>query len=326
MINQRNVLLSLIVFLVLAAAFVRGQVSSRGGTVCTGVNNALYSSNSTYETNLQTLLNNLPANVGGLDGFYTNSSGQTPDTVTVATLCRGDVQLDVCRSCIQDATTNILSRTSSCWHLRWAILYSDFCMLRYSDQPLFDIMDTSNGFTWSSDDNVTSPDTFTTDLMTLIDDLRGQASNGSFSRKVAAGNRSTSDYSQTIYALVQCSPNLVPRDCVTCLRAAAIQLPIAAVGRSFMPTCNIQYGLTYFYNETRLQELAQRPNQRSQEGSSTSTPTSTNRQGSNTPTVDNQLASGPETSQGGDDQYAYLFLINFIITQIYTNPPTSLFQ
>ncbi|KAL0363263.1 UNVERIFIED_CONTAM: Cysteine-rich receptor-like protein kinase [Sesamum calycinum] len=184
------------------------------------MNNGNYTSNSTYSDNLNSLLSSLASNINDT-GFYSASVGRNTDTVNAVVLCRGDQTLDQCRTCVQNAAVGLVQL---CPNQRQAMVCAE---------------------------------PFIEDRTTLLDDLRRRAANGSSVRKVGAGFMNTSD-SETIYALLQCTPDLSPENCDNCLnRASQVQgcCNTARGVRSLLPSCNLRYELYPFYNETRLREL-----------------------------------------------------------------------
>ncbi|KZV21364.1 receptor-like protein kinase [Dorcoceras hygrometricum] len=218
------------------------------------INNGNFTSASTYKANLDTLISSLPRNVNE-NGFYNASAGQAPDTAYASVLCRGDVQLETCRGCIRDAAASI---TSSCPNYKQAAMFNELCTLRYSDESMFGVMATLPGWFLWNQQNASSPEQFMADTRRLLDDLRGEAANGGSLRKVAAGNRSTADF-QIVFAFVQCTPDLTPENCFSCLIGAASDIPKycnSKIGcRVLRPSCNNRFEILPFYNETRLHEL-----------------------------------------------------------------------
>ncbi|CAA3025079.1 receptor kinase At4g00960 [Olea europaea subsp. europaea] len=178
------------------------------------LNNGSYTSNSTYKTNLDTLLSSISSNIDG-NGFYNASNGENSDRVNAMALCRGDLQLDACRSCINNATNALLQL---CPHQKEAIFWDESgqCMLRYSKEPIFGKLATYPLGAWYVLDNTTSPEKFNRDLRTLLDSLRSQAAYGGAFKKFAAANATGPDL-LTIYGLAQCTPDLNSHDCSDCL-------------------------------------------------------------------------------------------------------------
>ncbi|KAL2559687.1 Cysteine-rich receptor-like protein kinase 10 [Forsythia ovata] len=171
--------------------------------------NGNYTSNSTYRANLNTLLSSVSSNIDS-NGFYNTSTGDIPNRVYSIALCRGDVQLDKCRSCINNATRTILQL---CPYQKKAILWerSDMCMIRYSNEYIFGTLKTFPRFGGWNVNNVTSKEEFNKDLKTLLDSLRDQAAYGGSLKKFAAAIGTGPDI-LTIYGLVQCTPDLTSED------------------------------------------------------------------------------------------------------------------
>ncbi|KAL7142000.1 hypothetical protein ABFS83_08G093000 [Erythranthe nasuta] len=213
-----------------------------------------YTTNSKYMSNLNVVLSFLPIGLTST-GFYNKSFGLNPDRANAAVLCRGDVELDECRTCLRDITAKLLK---SCPNQKQAVEWEDHCMLRYSNETMFGVLATFPGLWWRNFYNATSPDRFKEDLRTLIDGLRIKAAAGGDKRKVAAGNIKAPDF-QTIYALVQCSPDLSQKDCNLCLSTAATDIPRCCdskIGaKVVLQSCNLHYEISPFFNETVLQQL-----------------------------------------------------------------------
>ncbi|XP_073129014.1 cysteine-rich receptor-like protein kinase 15 isoform X1 [Henckelia pumila] len=220
-------------------------------------NGMSYTSNSVYDSNLNTLLSSLPTNINS-SGFYSASLGQNPDSANAVVLCRGDVQLETCRSCVQEASVDLVT---SCPNHKQGYVWYELCMLRYSNESISGILAVTKSFISGFSDhvNVSSPDqTFKLDLTTLMYDLTPEAASGGTLRKVAAGNISTSALT-TIFALEQCIPDLFIDDCISCLTQLVEYLLLCCDVKkwavAFHPCCQIRFGTQLFYNETRLGEF-----------------------------------------------------------------------
>ena len=88
---------SRLLFLSAICLFI-AQPNFENNFVCSDKGN--YTSNSTYKANLNHLLSTLTSNTQIDYGFYNSSYGQDPDKVYAIGLCRGDVNSDECRSCL----------------------------------------------------------------------------------------------------------------------------------------------------------------------------------------------------------------------------------
>ncbi|RVW87102.1 Cysteine-rich receptor-like protein kinase 26 [Vitis vinifera] len=69
-----------------------------------------YSNNSTYQSNLNTLLSTLFSYKEINYGFYNFSFGQSPNEVNAIALCRGDITQDKCHSCLNDSRLQLPQR------------------------------------------------------------------------------------------------------------------------------------------------------------------------------------------------------------------------
>ncbi|KAA8519985.1 hypothetical protein F0562_014241 [Nyssa sinensis] len=213
-----------------------------------------FNNDSTYGSNLKSLQFSLSSNIDE-SGFYHSSRGQDADTVNAVVLCRGDVELEICRSCVNEAIRNL---TQDCANQREAIIFYDKCMLRYSDQSIFGIMAWGPGFEkWNIYENVSDNDwnTFTVTRRSLLLSLRDRASSGDSRLKYSTGEEQVPNYN-TMYTLVQCTPDLSLGDCKSCLDACMQLIPTCCNrsigGAVYKPTCNLRYelGTGPFYNQT----------------------------------------------------------------------------
>ncbi|KAA8519966.1 hypothetical protein F0562_014222 [Nyssa sinensis] len=206
-----------------------------------------------YQTNLNTLLSSLSSNIDR-NGFYSSSEGQGSDMVNGIALCRGDVELDICRSCVNDSTRRL---SQLCPNNKQAIGWYDYCMLRYSNQSFLGTMDTRPALYLWNTNNISEVDQFNQNLRNLLDGLRGRAGSGGSLRKFATGNTSftTATDFGTIYGLVQCTPDLSEQLRSDCLIGAMQEIGSCCVGYRggtvIYPSCKLRYELDDpFYNET----------------------------------------------------------------------------
>nr|GMC83832.1 putative receptor-like protein kinase At4g00960 [Ipomoea batatas] len=157
-----------------------------------------YTQNSIYQSNLNTVPLSLSSNLNQY-GFSNVSMGENPDRVSAPLRCAEKEAFGVYYECL--------------------INYSNVSTLgSWSRLPGI--------FVWNRQ-NSSSPDQFNQDLQKLLDSLRDRAANGFPLRKFAEGNTSGPDF-QTIYAAVQCSPDLSAQSCSDCLVSAFADLPACA--------------------------------------------------------------------------------------------------
>ncbi|PNY15656.1 cysteine-rich receptor-like protein kinase [Trifolium pratense] len=112
----------------------------------------------------------------------------------------------------------------------------------------------SPSFYMANVNNVTHADQFNRALGNLMKKLKEKAASSNDSRvKYATGNETdTSLNFQTIYGLVQCTPDLSFQDCTSCLEDAIYEIPSCCNnkmgGRFFKPSCKIRFESSLFYD------------------------------------------------------------------------------
>ncbi|KAL6333586.1 hypothetical protein AAG906_028771 [Vitis piasezkii] len=154
-------------------------------------------------------------------GFYNFSAGQNSDKVNAIALCRGDVMPTACRSCINDSRIQL---TRLCPNQKEAIGWYDGCMLRYSNDSIFGKAQTSPFFTMWNLQNVSNVEDFNQVLGNLMASLRSKAASGDWRRKFTTGEANVTSF-QTIYGLMQCTPDLSELSCSNCLEGAINEIP-----------------------------------------------------------------------------------------------------
>ncbi|XP_047149656.1 cysteine-rich receptor-like protein kinase 29 [Vigna umbellata] len=202
-----------------------------------------YTANSTYETNLNTLLSTLTSNTEIEYGFYNLTKGENTDQVYAIGLCRGDVKPYECRNCLEHSRGNL---SQLCPNRKEAIgWYEDEqCMLRYSNRKILGLMETEpEYFMWNVID-APQVEEFNKVVKDLLDGLRSKAASGDSRTKYATANATEPD-NKFIYGLVQCTPDLSGPDCENCLIQSINEITNCCHGkigtRIVRPSCNLRY-------------------------------------------------------------------------------------
>ncbi|XP_027338332.1 cysteine-rich receptor-like protein kinase 7 [Abrus precatorius] len=215
----------------------------------------LYTVNSTYQSNLMTLLSSLSSNAATTT-FY-NTTVKTPsETIYGLFMCRGDVPVNLCKQCILNATHRLSSSDSQCYLSKQAIIWYDECMVRYSSTSFFsDPQTVPEFYSWNM-----AKISNTSNFMNLLVDTMKQTSNCAASSPLGnryATNEANISEIQTLYCLAQCTQDLSPQDCSNCLAKATSLLRFCCEdkqgGRVLFPSCNIRYELYPFYRVTSKQ-------------------------------------------------------------------------
>ncbi|GAU14939.1 hypothetical protein TSUD_47330 [Trifolium subterraneum] len=108
-------------------------------------------------------------------GFYNVSLGDKPNQVNAIGICRGDVEPENCRSCLQLSAAFMEDRCSLCYE---AIVYYDLCTLRYSNKSIFGVMETDTSEYYQIADKTVVDDAFNQTLNDLLDGLKRTAAEG----------------------------------------------------------------------------------------------------------------------------------------------------
>ncbi|XP_077224197.1 cysteine-rich receptor-like protein kinase 10 isoform X1 [Tasmannia lanceolata] len=205
---------------------------------CTGDN---YASQSTFETNLNSLLSSLTSKAAL--GLYSNgTAGENSKLVYGLFLCKGDISQDACQNCIQTASKDIIP---FCSNSKQAIVWYESCQLRYSDRNFLGLIDTSTGFYLYNNKTITSPNIALAFISNLAKDVQIQLS-------MFGTNESQAE---SIYGLAQCTKDLSSDDCGKCLNELINKIDSCCLGRKgwryLSASCNIRYETYSFFNGSK---------------------------------------------------------------------------
>ena len=129
-------------------------------------------------------------------------------------------------------------------------------MLRYSNASIFGTAQTSPTFyMWNTynTSNTSNVEEFNQVLGELMTNLRSKAASGDWRRKFATGQANVTSF-ETIYGLMQCTPDLSESSCSNCLEGATNDIPTCCDskrgGRVVRPSCNLRFETYRFYEFT----------------------------------------------------------------------------
>ncbi|XP_010433935.1 PREDICTED: cysteine-rich receptor-like protein kinase 6 isoform X1 [Camelina sativa] len=216
-------------------------------------NTTTYTSNSTYFTNLRTVLSSLSSrNVPYSTRFQNATVGQAPNRVTGLFLCRRDYSPEVCHSCVTFAVNETLTR---CPNEREVVIYYDECMLRYSYKSILSTVTHEGRLLMMNTNNISSIQNQIDGFISFVSFATRKASieAGNSARKFSTVKTALTAY-QTLYGLLQCTPDLKIQDCIDCLQSCIDGMELKKIGgRLFWPSCSVRYELYPFYNESAIQ-------------------------------------------------------------------------
>ncbi|KAK1422676.1 hypothetical protein QVD17_17962 [Tagetes erecta] len=219
-----------------------------------------YTTNDSFETNLEGALARLPNTNSGY-GFFNSSFGQIPNTAYAIALCRGDTDLGTCQSCVNNSIVKI---REICTTQIVASGYYDDCMIHHSNENLSGINNINDIIEEYQTINVTNATGLLEDVLELFRNLTSQASRGG-QLKYASGRMARAN-GNAIYGLAQCTPDLSNEQCSDCLADVVGRLAGCCSNkvpvRILSPKCNIRYEGYLFYDDVKYfpPPQAQSPN------------------------------------------------------------------
>ncbi|XP_061364371.1 cysteine-rich repeat secretory protein 38-like [Gastrolobium bilobum] len=207
-----------------------------------------FTSNTPYESNLKTLINSLIYKTPST-GFGVGSVGQYQNQQAYGlALCRGDVSASECKTCVSEATKEILNL---CPYNKGAIIWYDNCLFKYLDTDFIGKIDEANKFSLWNVQNVSDPNMFNYMTKELLSVLAYKASVDP--KMYASGKLLMIGESEKVYGLAQCTRDITSMDCKKCLDDAISELPSCCDGkqggRVVGGSCNIQYEIYPFVKE-----------------------------------------------------------------------------
>ncbi|XP_042478802.1 cysteine-rich repeat secretory protein 38-like [Macadamia integrifolia] len=204
--------------------------------------------------NVNLLLSYLSSNasLSTNNGFYDVTVGQNRDKVYGLFLCRGDVEHNICQNCVETAVGEI---KQLCAINQQAFIWYEECMLKYMYYQY-------HGYNWAFPRafewerryvfNLNS-NGFLQTLSNLMDSLVTLATNSASSSRIKYFATGEANFTRIhkIYGLLQCTRDITPSDCYTCLRNAIYQMPIVFNGSSglgvYISNCFARYSDHPFY-------------------------------------------------------------------------------
>jgi hypothetical protein len=211
--------------------------------ICSNPEN--FTTNDPYDSNLRKLMGNLYYQTPP-QGFALGSVGQDPYKTYGLALCRGDVEATDCRTCVNEASSEIHKR---CPYNKGAIIWYDHCLLKYLNTDFLRQIDNQNKFYMWNVRNVSEPTTFNQKTRELLSLLAKEASE---TPKLYSFGEVELEESKKIYGLAQCTRDLSSSDCLKCLDGIIGELPRCCDGkeggRVVGGSCNIGYEIYPFKN------------------------------------------------------------------------------
>ncbi|KAM1005076.1 hypothetical protein ACFX2C_005202 [Malus domestica] len=217
-----------------------------------------YVENSTFQKNLQSLLNSLPSNAS-VSKLYNTSAGNEPDRVYGLYMCLDYVTNETCHNCINTAHLDIVR---ICPNSTESVVWEETCQLRYSDVKFYGELDMGDNIALANKKNVSDPKNFEYTVKEKLSELAKQAAYNVSAKLYATGDVPFED--KVIYALVQCTRDLSGDDCDKCLQHAIEdvlgEFYFSIGARLLSRSCYLRYELYAFYNGATEASISSSPN------------------------------------------------------------------
>ncbi|KAM0054375.1 putative protein kinase RLK-Pelle-DLSV family [Helianthus debilis subsp. tardiflorus] len=209
-----------------------------------GITGNLTRDDASYREELDDIMYRLTGTNNGF-GYYTSTFRKGE----VVALCRGDLNPERCRRCVDDATRQIIK---VCPYEYEAAGWYETCFLSYSS--LTKAIDTklSRYVSFRYFDNASSYDEWNKTVWDLLAKLRAETVGGGPLRKYASGTSTVSG--STVFGTMQCLPDLSAQQCGDCLddcvskinRPGPIRMQVVVCKSS----CIMRYHNQPFFNAT----------------------------------------------------------------------------
>ncbi|ESW15184.1 hypothetical protein PHAVU_007G051200 [Phaseolus vulgaris] len=214
-----------------------------------------FTPNTTFQSHLTTLFSSLSSKASNNVQFFNNTvTGTNPsDTVYGLFMCRGDIPSDLCNHCVGNATQRLSTHVDCSFSIE-AVVYYDECIVRYSNLSFFGTadMEINSGYVLASPINMTNQESFKRLVYVSLNETADEAVGSGSGGEKFATKETDIDIFQKLYCLVQCTPDLSPRDCRSCLNSLInSDLPRCCAGRQggrvLYPNCVIRFEIYPFF-------------------------------------------------------------------------------
>ncbi|XP_010431834.1 PREDICTED: cysteine-rich receptor-like protein kinase 26 [Camelina sativa] len=217
--------------------------------------------NTPYAVNLDRLISSLSSLRHNDNGFYNISVGDSDGKVNSISQCRGDVKPEDCINCIAVAGKRLVTL---CPVQKEAIIWYDKCTVRYSNRTIYERLEIY------PQASITGTRNFTGDrggweksLRGLLEGLKDRASVIGRSKKNFVVGETSGPSFQTLYGLVQCTPDVSEEDCSYCLSQGIAKIPNCCdmkMGSYVLsPSCILAYATWRFYYPVNIDEPSSVP-------------------------------------------------------------------
>ncbi|KAJ3695981.1 hypothetical protein LUZ60_001358 [Juncus effusus] len=235
-------LLSLLLLLLSSALLQSLAASKPLASFCSGTDK--FTLDSPFKNNLAQLMFLLATKAPKI-GFEIASVGSNHAKIKGLALCRGDITSESCKSCLNEANSQLKSQ---CSYKKDAVIWFDNCLVRYSNKEFFGEIDTDHSVIIRDERNVTNPIVFNARVMKMMNRLVKKAY---ISPLLFSKAQMELGKSKRLFGLVQCTKDLSGGDCKRCLQKAISLIPSGKRGaRVLGGSCHVRFQLFQFFDES----------------------------------------------------------------------------
>ncbi|CAL4930406.1 unnamed protein product [Urochloa decumbens] len=211
-----------------------GMAADSIGSYCAGNS---YAGSNKAVASINSVLADL-VSTASTGGYATSTAGKGNSVIYGLAQCRGDVSSGDCAACLADAAKQL---PSTCSYSSDARIWYDYCFMRYENADFIGQADSDVGVILVNVQGMDNAKAFEKAVGKVVGKATAEASaSGS-----AGLGRDKDQYTPfvTIYALAQCTRDLVPLSCAQCLSAAVSR---------FGDYCKAQQGCQINYSSCRV--------------------------------------------------------------------------
>ncbi|CAH8256686.1 unnamed protein product [Arabidopsis lyrata] len=215
--------------------------------------NGFFKPNSTYDLNRRQILSTLASNVTAHNGFFNSKIAQDPNRVFIIGMCIPGTKPETCSDCIKGASEKI---SKSFPNQTDAYTWPDCCMVRYSNVSFSGslVMEPSETLYHTGDiedtgTNLTVFDRIWDELMlrTITAASLSSTHGSSFGQKYFGAEVASLTAFETMYAMMQCTPDVSSKDCEFCLKTSVGDYESCCRGKQggavIRPSCFVRWDL-----------------------------------------------------------------------------------
>lgn len=218
-----------------------------------------YETGTTFESNLLHLLSSLSTNALINGAFYSDSFGNSPNTVYGLIMCFADSPLEDCIDCLQHSTSDA---TLTCSGSKTATVLYDSCVLSYSSKDFLSVADpydpdfSLDGDIWDDEDSKN----------TVMQELENLSAKAPYASELFSFSNEVVRRGTNVSVLVQCTKDLSPTECGNCISYTMPYVYLYSLNYSFSGVriiarnCYVRYSSDSFTVNSFPKSLVPSPN------------------------------------------------------------------